>query len=242
MHEAHERNTTLIYVKSSGNAKLSRRGNVDATYASVEATCPDTCAAKGTYCYAQTGHVGITVQRLDRAATGHTAVALAMAEASAIDAARVAPGQLLRVHVSGDSRTRRGTRAIAAAVARRRERGGGHAWSYTHAWRTVTRDDWGCVSTLASVESPRDVAKVRARGYAPAIVVDKFPSARAFTVPGDETGTRFVPCPAQTRDVTCDDCRLCLQDQRLFASGRGIAFEAHSQNAAKARRHLAVVQ
>ena len=101
----------MLYVSRSANAKLSRSGNVDATYASVAGTCPDTCAAKDAYCYAQSGYVALTVQRLDRAASGRTAVALALAEAAAIDAAGVAPGQLLRIHVSGDSRTKRGTRA-----------------------------------------------------------------------------------------------------------------------------------
>jgi len=231
------------YTRDSKNAKLSRWGRgVDATYASIRATCPASCALRDAGCYAQSGNVAMHVRRLDAAASGLTPIQAARYEAGAIDAAwgggRVPEGQLLRLHVSGDARTTGAARVLGAAVARWIKRGGRAAWSYTHAWRTVPRSAWGPVSVLASMENTKDAAAATEQGYAPAVVVSAFPDgARAW----EADGVRWIPCPAQAGDRTCEECRLCVRGDELRDRGMGIAFEAHGGQASSVKRRLAMV-
>jgi hypothetical protein len=120
---------------------------------------------------------------------------------------------------------------VADAAERFMSRGGGQAWSYTHAWRRVSRKAWRGVSVLASVETLADAKRAIRRGWATARVVPAFASDKAWF----EGGIRWIPCPAQTRDdVTCDSCRLCWNDDKLRAIGAGVAFEAHGSAKKKA--------
>jgi hypothetical protein len=88
---------------------------------------------------------------------------------------------------------------------------------------------------IASVERPEDIQAARAAGYAAALVVDVFPSDKAFFLPG--SSTKVVPCPAETRGKTCVECRLCL-DVDLFGLDVAIAFQAHGPKARSTREAL----
>lgn len=226
------------YVSDSGNAKISGSRPVDATYVSIAQTCPAACPLKNEGCYAQDGHVGFTVRRLEREAVGHDA---ARAEAKAIDASyqggTVPQGRALRLHVSGDARTIEAALRLGAAVRRWQKRGGGIAWSYTHAWRNVKRVAWQTVSVLASVENAKQARAARRNGYAPALVIDSHRSAKAFV----ENGIRWIPCPQQTRGIGCTDCRLCFDADALFARRAGIAFAAHGARANTVKKRLVVL-
>jgi hypothetical protein len=232
-----------IYVSESGNTKLMGSKKVDATYASIKATCPSSCPLRDEGCYAQTSYVGMINWRLDRRARGGSPLALARAEAKCIDDAyeggAVPTGRAMRLHVSGDSRTMAGTAILDRAVGRWKARGGGACWSYTHAYRHVPKSFWRNVSTLASIESASEAEGARAQGYAPAIVVPYHPSDKAYTLPGSDT--KFIPCPAQTRGVGCSDCKLCFNADRLYEGNFGIAFAVHGVRKEKAKRHLNVV-
>lgn len=217
---------SVIFTEKSANVKLGK--SVAATYAPVSGTCPTSCPLMGNGCYAQLGFVGIQNYNLEKAnkEKNLNATELAREEAKAIDASfakGVPENTILRVHVSGDSRTVKGTRAIASAVGRWLKRGGKAAWSYTHAWKTVPRTAWGKVSVLASVTTVKEAQAALKAGYAPAIVVDGFKDAKAFM----QGNVKFVPCPQQTRDVTCDDCGLCMNADKLKDARTGIAFMAH---------------
>lgn len=233
-----------IYVEDSNNRKISGDSKVDATYASIKKTCPDSCSLKGQGCYAQTSYTGIIVARMDKRARQGSPLALARAEARAIDQSHkggpIPAGRDLRVHVAGDSRTVKGTRILNAAIGRWKKRGGGFAWSYTHAWKHVRRDEWIQVSVLASIENPRDSEAVRAQGYAPALVVGEHPTDKAYKLPGSET--TFIPCPQQTRGVACTDCRLCMKADWLFQNNKGIAFASHGVYKGIIKRRLNVLQ
>jgi hypothetical protein len=232
-----------IYVSESGNTKLMGSKKVDATYASIKATCPSSCPLRDEGCYAQTSYVGMINWRLDRRARGGSPLAVARAEAKCIDESydggAVPAGRACRLHVSGDSRTIAGSRVINKAVGRWKARGGGDCWSYTHAFMHVPRNVWGNVSMLASVESTSEVAAARAQGYAPAIVVDHHTTDKAYTLPGSET--KFIPCPAQTREVGCSDCKLCFNADRLLEGNFGIAFAVHGIQKERLKRHLKVI-
>jgi hypothetical protein len=232
-----------LYVEGSDNRKISGDDKVDATYASIKATCPDTCSLKNAGCYAQESYVGMTVRKLNKKARQHSPLKLARAEAQTINASYrggpVPQDRALRIHVSGDSRTKKGTRLISKAVSKWKARGGGDVWSYTHAHSHVPRKEWGSVSILASVDSIEQVEGARKQGYAPAIVVDHHPSEKAYKLTGSDT--TFIPCPQQTRNVPCVDCRLCMKADWLYETNRGIAFAAHGVKRNEVKRHLKVV-
>lgn len=207
------------------------------TFAAIETTCPDSCAFKDNGCMADGGFTRIMSKRLNAAARGLTELQVIAEEAREIDRAfggkRVPQdgargGRDLRIHVGGDVKTEAAARLLAGAAARWRARGGGSVWTFTHSWRQVPRDAWGCISVLASVDNLGDVAAALWRGYAPAIVLDELPAdGRRMAL--QPSGVPVIPCPGETREATCVECRLCL-DRPLAAMGVGIAFAVHGRD------------
>jgi hypothetical protein len=223
---------TLARAKSnSGNSKI---GDAATTYA-AQTSCPTSCPFfAGGGCYAESGTIGKFVTApLNRAAEAvpHTAVDVARAEANAIDGLEVVPGRALRLHTVGDCASDEAASIVSAAAARYRSRGGGPVWTYTHAWRDVARESWGDVSVLASCETNEDERLAKARGYATSVVVEKFSDdGRHIIEPAESeaaAGVDVLPCPQQTRHVTCTDCRLCFDDGKLRERGYAIGFELH---------------
>lgn len=217
---------------------------VSSTYASIEATCPNSCAWKRRGCFADAGFTKMAGALMDAAARGRTGLAVVQEEARLVrlafrglrvpqDGAR--GGRDLRLHVGGDVDSARGAKVLGAAARDWRRRGGGAVWSFTHRWSEIPRAAWGPeISVLASVEGTHQFAAARAQGYAPALVVDVFPpGGRSYRA----AGLRVIPCPAETSSRTCASCRLCL-DRDLFAMGAAIAFEAHGSGAPKMREQL----
>lgn len=234
----------VTYVVDSGNSKIIGSKKADATYVSIKSSCPNSCALKESGCYAQLGNTGMQVKRLDDQAIGMSALDLARAEAKAIDnsykGGPVPAGRDMRLHVSGESRTVTGSRIINKAIGRWKQRGGGNCWSYTHAWKNVSREEWSNVSMLASIDSIADVKAARKQGYAPAMVVSEFDSPKTFKVNGCDT--KWIPCPAQTKEVGCTDCKLCFNANRLYEGNFGIAFAAHGIKKNTIKRRLEVLK
>lgn len=231
-----------LAVYASENRKL---GRASATYA-APASCPSSCPFLGSSddlpaCYAMWGPLGWWWKRFKSG----SALAIAKEEAAAIRELRA--DLPLRLHTAGDAATPAAVRVLAAAAAHYRRNAPAKAppqpvWTYTHAWRRVKRDDWGVVSCLASCEAPGGMAEAHARGYAPAIVLQRedFDSLRGRAVHRD--GFRVVPCPEQTgRARSCADCRLCFRDRALHARRAAIAFRAHGARAGAVDRFVAKV-
>lgn len=233
----------LVENDSKRKRPIAKPPYVASTYLPIEQSCPGSCPLKAKRgnmrpCYADAGFTGFTVRALERAAKGRSALDLAILEALAIDqsfkggkiplGARAtkthrAVRRDLRLHISGDVQQAEGAAVLAGAAARWRQRGGGSVWTYTHAWRHVPRSSWGSISVLASVETIADAHEARARGYTPALLVERHPEGgRAYV----REGLRVVPCPAETRTSTCTQCRLCL-DRDLLKIGIAISFSAH---------------
>lgn len=219
------------------------------TYVSIAATCPASCPFKSGGCFAAASSGHLTMRRLDAAAVGMSALEVTQVEAETIDRAwlRGVPqdgargGRDLRLHVGGEVSDVLGAELLAGAAERYQARGGGAVWSFTHQWEHgVDREAWGPVSVLASVQDVRAAEGAAALGYAPAIVLPVFPSAKAFRLRGSDR--RWIPCPAETRKTTCVDCRLCLDDDRLREHRLGIAFAVHGRDADKARARLPTLQ
>lgn len=223
------------YVHDSKNSKI---GRVSATYAPIKQTCPDTCELKGHGCYAELSFVGMINRKLESQATGMSKLEVAKAEAAAIDVGKVTDNRPLRIHVSGDCTTISGAEVVSAAARRFTQRGGGKVWSYTHAWRNVPRSAWEGVSILASVKGTGDILEARAQGYAAAIVVPEHKSKKRYRV----GNFKFIPCPAQTFDVTCVDCRLCFNADGLLERKLGIAFAVHGSKTKSLKKHLRVIR
>ncbi len=225
---------------------------VSATTTSMAATCPESCAFKGTPtkpggCYVTSGYKQVGLVKLDRAAVGLTAEQVISAEVRAIDDAfdggpipqdGARGGLDLRLHVGGDVGSVAGARMLAKAARRWRARGGGSVWTYTHLWREVPRSAWGdAITVMASVESAQEIEAARMRGYASVIVVEDFANGdKAYRLP--DTSAKIVPCAAETRGATCTECRLCL-NRDLHATNTAIAFKLHGQHEAAARAALA---
>lgn len=235
-----------IYIENSGNSKLSNSGSepIDCTYTSTANTCPKDCPLTET-CYSKLGYTGFTNNRLIKESEGLSALEVAKAEAKVIDSAykggTVPNNRNLRLHGSGDSRTVKGTRLINKAVGRWKQRGGGIAWSFTHAWRKVHRKEWNNVSVLASVSVASEAEEARKQGYAPAIVVANHESDKAFKLDGSDT--KWIPCPNQTKDnVSCVDCGLCMRTDYLFEANCGIAFAAHGVRKNLLKKQLTVLK
>jgi hypothetical protein len=243
---------TVSYRSRSANRKLAPRrlvtvGNrkrpvptgpyICSTYLPIEKTCSSTCPLKDNGCYPQSGYTQSLIHKLDEAARSFTPDEVVAEEARRIRRAfngRRIPqdggrhgnaGRDLRLHDSGDVTTAEQAALLAAAVDDWLRRDGGRVWTYTHGWRQIPREAFGETSVLASVEMPEDIERARELRYASAIVVDEFPSKNAFKLPGS-TAT-IIPCPAETSERTCVECRLCLDADGLLRRNQAIAFQAH---------------
>jgi hypothetical protein len=215
------------------------------TDVAIGATCSDECPFKSSGCYASAGFTKRTGQKLDEHARGRSSDQVIEEEARLIDRA-FGGGRIpdngadsrrdLRLHVGGDVGSPRGAELLADAARGWCTRGGGAVWTFTHWWRQIPRVAFGRISVLASVEVPQDVEAARAAGYAAAIVVDKFPSDRAFKLPG--TTAKIVPCPAETKRTTCVECRLCIDADKLLERNVAIAFAAHGSGKRRVQAKL----
>jgi len=149
---------------------------------------------------------------------------LAKIEADSLAAVR--PRNHLRLHVSGDCRTKTSAKILSNAMLswERRSRNNSLAYTYTHAWQkpySVHYDAWQGARCLASIDnvSQYDTATQKL-GYPACTMVT--PKA----VPTYKTDNNLmVLCPSDKRD--CRDCMLCakvdwLRDNRVI-----MMFPAH---------------
>jgi hypothetical protein len=266
LHRRLNRGPAAVFTAKNCNRKLSPVELVDVgrrfkqprvrapycstTFASIQASCPDSCRFKmkqgrSNGCFADAGFTAMRSRRYDRAAAGLSALEVIAQEAREIRQAfgggripqdGMKGGRDLRLHVGGDAPTVECAQLLGGAAADWQRRGGGAVWTYTHAFRAVPRAAWGpAVAVLASIEHGSEVAAARAQGYAPALVVDRFPRGhRKFRVGGVD----FIPCLAETRNLTCVECRVCFGGVDLFKRKLGIAFQVHGQHEARAREAL----
>jgi hypothetical protein len=221
----------LPAAKAVEQTENSKTGAVSVTMAS-QASCPKACPFIDAGCYASNGPVGWTTAKLNRSAVTDP-IAIAKAESAAI--ATLSGSRPLRLHVVGDCTTDQTARILAGAVRKYQRRGNQPVWTYSHAWRDVARKSFGTISTLASCESTEQVKQARKRGYATAIVLDRFRDTKAYTI----DGVKVVPCPQQTgRAKDCASCKLCWNDARVRETGVTVAFEPHGAQANSVRRQL----
>jgi hypothetical protein len=240
------------FVADSANRKISSKEHkVSTTYTSIEASCPTTCELrKDKSCYAMGGPIAIHLKALDKNAKYHTPDSVAVQEAQLIEASfnggdipqdGAKGGRDLRIHGFGDARTKRAAKRLGKAATNWRSRKGGSVWTYTHAWKNVSRELWGKdISILASVDNKDEIELAKKQGYATCTVVPEFKNGAKIW---EENGIKYLPCPAQVnKEVTCVKCRLCFRDEFLSKNNFTITFAAHGSGTSKIKKRLNVVK
>jgi hypothetical protein len=216
-------------VEKSMNAKT---GLVSATYVS-QVSCPKDCTWLKSGCYAEAGNAAFTTNRLNKAEG--TSLDAALSEAESI---RGLSGTFpLRLHIVGDCPNEISADIVSDACENFKNK----VWSYTHAWRSVARVYWRKVSILASCETLRDTVAAMQRGYAASIVVSKFKSDKAWIENSEAGPIKVIPCPNQTKGVTCTKCQLCWKDTFLLKNKSVIAFETHGSRKNKMNEKLIIL-
>ncbi len=220
----------VIAVDKSQNSKT---GPVSCTYAPIQ-SCPETCPFLDSGCYAQHGHSGIHLRRMNKVAAQQKKtrpIDIAREEAKAI---RNLKGERpLRLHIVGDCKTPRAAKIVSSAAEEYKERSGKGVWTYTHAWKDIPREKWGNVSVLASCETIADAKYAMERGYAASMV-----RAKPFERPFSFQGVDMVPCLELTKGIKCDKCKLCMHDTTLRDNKKVVCFFPHGSGSENARRAL----
>lgn len=214
---------------------VARAPYVVATYVSIAATCPDSCTFKNQGCFAQSGYIKRFTGRLDKEAKEYALSALQVAqnEAEALrrlfggrqvpqDGAR--GGRDLRLHVGGDVGSDLAAMTLAEAARDWKERGGGAVWTYTHRWRDIPIEAWGSIAVWASTETAEQAEDARSRGYRVSVTMP----GRLFTGIRKQPieGIQVVPCPWESSEVSCVQCRLCFGEAKL-PEDTTIGFKIH---------------
>lgn len=220
----------VIAVDKSQNSKT---GPVSCTYAPIH-SCPSTCPFLNNGCYAQHGHSGIHLARMNKVAeqTGKTRpIDIAREEAKAIRQMKgLGP---LRLHIVGDCRTSRAAKIVSSAAEEYMKEHNQKAWTYTHAWKEVPRESWGNVSVLASCETIEEAKQAMDRGYAASMV-----RAVSFRMPYSFNGLEMTPCLELTKGIKCNKCQVCLHDDVLLAQKKVVCFFPHGSGKENARKAL----
>lgn len=221
-------------VELSSNRKT---GPISATYAAID-TCPKSCPFLNAGCYAQSGHCAFTLGRLNKDARigGFSALEIAKHEADQID--RLSGYYPLRLHVVGDCATDESAKVIAAAFRRYHRRHQRVAWTYTHAWRDVSRKSWGTISVLASCETLNEAREAMKRGYAAAVVFPSRESMLASLKDWRKEKLAIQPCLEQHNGTKCSECRMCWYDKALLRQGTIIGFIPHGSGAKAVAREI----
>jgi len=211
-------------VAQSGNTKT---GPIPVTYRDRD-TCPTSCPFLLNGCYGD-GRIFALAHKFRRT--------LSLQDARNVLARRRADARYLRDRVVGDLINAAGMfdMPYVRAIAKLAREHGLVAFGYTHAWRTLDRQQIETVKATgyvlnASCETLPDVSMAISLGMPTVITNDDVPER--FEI----EGMRVITCPAQTRaNVTCASCGLCAKGDRNVV----IRFLVHGPSKNRARRAIA---
>lgn len=220
-------------VEKSGDTKLSKTGNVSATWAS-QASCPNSCPLKTNGCYAEAGRAALSTRRLnertDASALTGRALTLEIARQEAAEILKLSGRRKLRVHAVGDCTDNDTAGIVGSAMVAHEAKHGKAAWTYTHAAADIDQAAWNGARVLASCQSVDEVRRFRSKGYGTALIVPPHPTNKIY----DYQGERVIPCPAQlNKAVTCEFCTLCQRPDFLRDNKLSVGFEPDRGTAAK---------
>jgi hypothetical protein len=137
----------------------------------------------------------------------------------------------MRLHVSGDFmyKGQLDRNYLAAVVEGARKRPDITFYGYTHVWRHINRSEWNFPRNFtlnASCDDADALAQAKSLGWDATTVV-----------PHDVEWKRrgnVVVCPAQTSNMSCIECKLCMRSERKFT----VAFLAHGNGKKKVSRRV----
>lgn len=180
-----------------------------------DSTCPPSCPLLGDGCYANSGPVGIHWRRTD--AEGLTWEAFC-AKVQALPA-----GTLWRYGVAGDLPGAGVDIDHRPMVMLKYANFGKTAIAYTHKpmnsasnREQIRRAAYFGLIVNISTHTPREADWAMALGIAPVVCLVPRETPQVSRTPW---GAKVVVCPAQTRGVTCQDCKLCARPERDFVIG-----------------------
>ncbi|MCI0560895.1 MAG: hypothetical protein MN733_20615 [Nitrososphaera sp.] len=101
---------------------------------------------------------------------------------------------------------------------------------YTHHWRNEPITGMLKRTLMASCNMLSETPEAIARGWKPAVVIPWDHKGNTFDMPD---GGKGLVCPAQTKHVTCNDCRMCDPNHPVWDAGKiqAIGFLDHSPKA-----------
>lgn len=197
-----------------------KTGAIPVSYSSAE-TCPDACPLKGNGCYAEHGPGAIHWRKVTEGSRG-------VPFAEFLEQVRRLPrNQLWRFNVAGDlpgvGDHLDPTLLLQLVAANRGRRG----FTYTHkpmssltARISVQLANENGFTVNLSADNLHEADELKALDIAPVVVVLPTDAPDTLLTPG---GNKVVACPAETRDVSCEQCRACAVPTRNGIIG----FRAH---------------
>ena len=220
----------------------NRKTGPIATIRSSSNSCPSTCPFNnGGGCYAASGPEALWWKRLDESEKPEHQGWIGLSDQ--FRAAKLKPGTLLRLNTAGDLPCLPTTGEILGNVVDlMRAIFENHKvvpFTYTHHRQTehnlavVDRQNKAGFTVNLSCDSEERASMMHRRGFPSVVVV---PADDTRTSWHDADGVRFVTCPAQTGDTTCDRCRLCTKADRAAV----VAFRAHGAKRRSVTERLAV--
>lgn len=222
----------VIVKEKSENSKT---GPVSVTYAPIQ-TCPKSCPFLDKGCYAQLGHSGIHLNRLNTAAKENKISAKRIAQIEADEIKKLSGERPLRLHIVGDCKTPEAAEILSSAAKEYFSKDNlfQPIWTYTHSWKIIPRDKWGnIISVLASCETLEECKEAMKRGYAASIV-----RLKPFEGTMNFDGLKMTACKEITKGIKCIDCKLCFNDEKLLENNQVICFFPHGARSEKVRKAI----
>jgi len=197
--------------RDSENKKLG--GGVRATYRKVDQTCPQECQflQDGGGCYAMRGSVKYHADKSEHAPHDGQVIREYLEE--------LPLRKKVRHHISGDFfvEDEPDEAYIRGLLQGHQERPDLQGWTYTHGWERLRARRLNAPRSLtvnASCDSLEAAQRAKDQGWPVTVVLPEDSD-------GDELpdGTRVVVCPAQTHDISCAECQLCMNSDREAVVG-----------------------
>ena len=226
-----------------------KTGNMPVTF-SPRSTCPDACPLKANGCYASSGRINLVWGRVDRRETGWQWPEF-IRQLSTIER-----GRIWRFATTGDlpgTDDKLDADKVMDLVRVNYQKMG---FAYTHFSVTKTKtvpqkvathklktlraaNDKGFIVNL-SANSMEHADRLAPLGL-PLVCLVPETTPDKFTTPG---GLQGVVCPAQTRGLTCRECKLCAQPARAThqpgtAGCIVVGFKPHGAGTRKATQVMA---
>lgn len=210
----------ITLVEKSGNTKT---GFVAATYRTVGETCPSTCShLLSKSCYAMSSFTGMTQRRSNHDPFDGMRYFEFIKELASSPKKLAKIGATVRLHVSGDFfyQDKVDTQYVEGVKLAHKTFPGVLGYTYTHRYSDFGAYDFpDNLVVNASCDTIEDIHAAQALGWPTVTTTDADDTRKRWK----QDGVEFVTCPAQTANLKCAQCRLCMKKDRKFT----VVFRGH---------------